>query len=133
MWKEQRMWKPLMVALALSMAGPAYAQTATDFSFRDDNNDGVVTRNEFDRKLGDAGMFEHWDTDKSGLIDEREFNEIGFDEGFADFDLWDGDDDRYLDSSEVYDGIYDGFDDNENGHWDGGEWDDAGDAGFWDI
>ena len=133
------MWKPLIVALALSVAGPVYAQTATtaqtatDFSFRDDNNDGIVTRNEFDKRVGDGGFFGKWDTDDSGLIDEREYNGIGFDEGFGDFDAWDVDDSRYLDERELNDGIYKGFDENENGHWDANEWDDAGDAGFWDI
>jgi hypothetical protein len=140
------MWKPLLMAAALTVTGPAYAQTATekaqttgkaqttkDFSFRDDNNDGIVTRDEFNRRVGDVGVFGKWDADRSGMIDEREFNEIGFDEGFGDFDTWDVDDNRYLNETELNDGIYKGFDENENGHWDGNEWDDAGDAGFWDI
>lgn len=50
-----------------------------------------------------------------------------------DFGDWDLNDDKNLDEDEFNDGWFNAFDDNENGHWDGDEWDDAGDAGLFDI
>lgn len=64
------------------------------------------------------------------LIIEDEFNEIGWDYDFA---AWDVDNNGYLDAGEVYDSYYSVYDEDEDGHWNLGEWDDADDEGWLDV
>ncbi|MGB7755899.1 MAG: hypothetical protein WBL23_07525 [Salinisphaera sp.] len=118
------------VALALTVIGGT-ASAATDLSDWDHNSDGYVSTDEFYGTVGDNGYYADWDTDGNGLLDQDEFNNLGVDD--VGFDDWDTDDDGYLDSGEVYDGYYSYYDANEDGHWNNGEWDDAGEDGFFDI
>lgn len=115
--------------LALSFTS-SIALAAGDFEFKDANKDGNLDRNEYYGSMADAGIFYEWDTDDDGLLSEDEFAEIDNDYDFA---TWDLDDNNYLDAAEVYDGYYTAYDLDEDGHWDGDEWDDAGEDGFWDF
>lgn len=117
------------LALVLSFTGAAAMADSAPTKY-DANNDGIFDENEFYSYMGDAGLYSNWDTDSDGFIDENEFNEIGFNE---DYDSWDLDNDSFVDASEFYDGSYKTFDANENGHWDGNEWDDANEAGWLDV
>lgn len=116
------------LALVLSLAG-ASAMADSAFKNYDANNDGIFDENEYYSYVDDAGLYADWDVDNDGFIDENEFGEVGF----GDYDTWDADNNSLVDSSEFYGGAYDNFDANENGHWEGGEWDDAGEAGLFDI
>jgi hypothetical protein len=76
------------------------------------------------------GIFEDRDENNDDRIDENEFAALDLGE---DFDAWDANDNSYLDRNEYYEGSFEYFDEDENGHWDGDERDDAGDRGFWDV
>ncbi len=115
--------------LALSLAS-SMTFAAGSLSFEDANSDGKVSKDEYQNSLSDAGVYSDWDADNDGLLTDEEFDEAGFDN---DFTAWDADNSDYLDAGEVYDGYFDSFDENENGHWNAGEWDDAGDEGFFDV
>lgn len=116
-----------LIALSLSSS---MAFAAGDFEFNDTNKDGNLDRNEYYGSMADASIFSDWDLDNDSLLSEDEFDEIGSD---YDFDTWDLDDNNYLDAAEVYDGYYNAYDEDEDGHWNPTEWDDAGDEGFFDI
>ncbi|MGE0159787.1 MAG: hypothetical protein AB7N70_32200 [Dehalococcoidia bacterium] len=131
-----------LAAFAFALTGGTlHAQTqqqqqqrqTMSFSNIDQDNNGQVSKDEFYGYVGDAGVYGDLDTDRDGFIDSDELDAIGFEQGFADFDLWDADQNDHLDATEFYDGVYEGFDGDESGHWDGTEWDDAGDAGIFDI
>lgn len=115
--------------IALSLAS-TMALAAGSSTVQDANSDGNITKDEFFGSMSDVGTYSDWDLDSDGLLNEDEFNEIGWD---YEFDTWDGDYNNYLDAGEVYDGYYDTYDEDENGHWDDGEWDDAGDGGLFDV
>ncbi|MDF0752426.1 hypothetical protein NLU14_19530 [Marinobacter sp. 71-i] len=102
----------------------------TSFTFQDANDDGKISKDEYYSTLSDAGVYSDWDLDNDGFINETEFDEVGFDYDFA---TWDVDDNNYLDAGEIYDSYYDTYDDDESGHWNVGEWDDAGDEGYFDV
>ena len=106
------------------------SDTSRTFDDADANNSGEVSKDEFYGLVSDAGIYSDWDTDSDGFIDENEFNELGLDE---DFDSLDANDDSYLDSDEFYDGYFTAFDDDNDGYWSDYEWDDAGDAGLFDV
>jgi hypothetical protein len=120
--------KPLILAAGFAMASSlAFAADLGEF---DANADGVLDENEYYGYVSDAGVYSEWDADNDGFIEENEFGELGVDNDFSD---WDEDNNDYLDTAEVYDGLYSSFDENENGHWDSGEWDDANEAGVFDM
>lgn len=120
--------KVLAFAVAFTLtAGPALAQSFADY---DDNGDKQLSKDEFYGSIADAGTYSDWDTSGDGLIDEEEFSELGYD---WDYDAWDVNTDGYVDSGEFYDGYYANYDADEDGHWDGDEWDDAGEAGLFDL
>lgn len=96
----------------------------------DINRDGIYSGDEFTSYVDRNGFFTNRDLNKDGLIDANEYNELGLDDDFGD---WDTDGDSYINSSEFSEGAFKSFDDNEDGHWDDGEWDDAGDAGLFDV
>ncbi|WP_157928783.1 hypothetical protein [Pararhizobium haloflavum] len=123
------MHKTLIAAgMALAMvSGPALAKSFSDY---DENGNSEISKDEFYGSISDAGTFADWDTSGDGLIDENELGEIGAE---WDYDAWDANTDGYVDSGEFYDGYYTSYDSNEDGHWDDGEWDDAGEAGLFDM
>lgn len=121
-------FKLLTAALALSaLTGPALAQT---FATYDENSDGNITKDEFYGTVADTGTYADWDANDDGLLDEEEFGAL---EADWDYDTWDADADGYVDADELYDGYYTSYDVDENGHWDNGEWDDAGEEGLFDL
>lgn len=104
----------------------------TSFDRVDTDGDGSITKDEYYGMVSDAGIYPDHDRDDDGFVDEDEFNENGLND-HADFDTWDLDNDRFLTSGEFYDGAFANYDVDENGHWDGDEWDDAGEAGLFDF
>ncbi|HET6628882.1 MAG TPA: hypothetical protein VFG91_03815 [Woeseiaceae bacterium] len=126
------MKRHLTFAIGTLLAGTlAFADvTFESFETADTNNDGEISKDEFYGLVSDAGIYADWDWDSDGFIDEDEFEEIGLGD---DFDDWDLDDDSYLDSDEFYDGYFTYFDEDEDGHWDNLDWDDAGEAGLFDV
>lgn len=122
---------PNRIALvaAISLFSSA-ALAGGSFSANDQDNNGKLSQDEYYGAVSDVGTYSDWDTDSDGLLTEDEYDEIGLDYDFAD---WDSDDNNYLDAGEVYGGYYEAYDENENGHWENGEWDDAGDSGLWDV
>ncbi|GAB3032899.1 hypothetical protein [Bowmanella dokdonensis] len=118
---------PLLMVLPLVSS---MALAGTTFNQADMNDDGKVTRTEFRSTVGDADFAADWDDDDDGRIDTMEYEAIGLED---EFDEWDRDTNDYLSDNELYDGVYSSYDEDENGHWDGDEWDDAGDDGWFDI
>lgn len=119
----------IITLLAFSLAS-TMTFAAGSFTYNDGNDDGKISKDEYYGTLSDAGIYSDWDTDNDGLLTEEEFDEIGYD---YDFGAWDYDDNEYLDATELYEGYYDTYDEDEDGHWNAGEWDDAGDDGFFDV
>lgn len=126
------MRKQIVLATSILMAGSIASADITFESFdaADTDNNSKVSKDEFYGLVSDAGIFADWDYDADGFIEENEYADIGLDN---DFDAWDADDDSYLSSDELYDGYFSTFDEDENGHWNDLEWDDAGDAGLFDV
>ncbi|MGX0876852.1 hypothetical protein ACSSV4_001534 [Roseovarius sp. MBR-154] len=120
--------KLLTAAFALAtVTGPALAQSFVSY---DENSDGKITKDEFYGSVADAGIYADWDTNDDGLLDEEEFGALDTD---WDYDTWDADANSYVDAGEFYDGYYSSYDVDESGHWDNGEWDDAGEEGLFDL
>ncbi len=115
----------IFTAILVFTGSQAFAGT---FDTVDADNNGQLSKSEL-RSHMDSN-YSNWDQDENGKLDESEFGEIGIHD---DFNSWDADHDNYLDNGEIGDGVFSRFDDDENGHWDGDEWDDAGDAGLWDV
>ena len=119
----------LVTAFAIS-AMLASGSAAAAFSDWDANNDGQLSKDEYYSGVNDAGIYADIDTDNDGFVDKGEVDAAGID---GDWDAWDADNDGYVDSDEFYEGVWTSYDVNEKGHWDGGEWDDAGDEGWFDV
>lgn len=125
---ENTMRKELLLGITLALSSTvAFAASFNDY---DSNGDGKLTTDEFYGSVSDMGKYSDWDTSGDGLIDENEWNTLGWD---YDYDTWDANSDGWLNSGEFYDGIYGTYDENEDGHWNNNEWDDAGDAGMFDV
>ena len=123
------MRKPVALGVALALLGaPAFAQTT--FESQDTDGDGSISKDEYYGVVGDAGVYADLDYDSDGFIDENEFEGIGLDD---DYETWDLDNDDYVDSTEFYEGYFGYYDEDEDGHWNNGEWDDAGEAGIFDF
>ena len=120
------------LATSIILAGGAALadKSFESFDTADTNNDGEISKDEFYGLVSDAGIYADWDADSDGFIEEEEFNELGLDD---DFDSWDADENSYLDTNEFYDGYFTAFDEDEDGHWNNYEWDDAGDGGLFDV
>lgn len=118
------------LALTISLASATVVADGSSFNNHDVNRDGIYSGDEFHTYVEKAGIFDSHDLDNDGQIDEQEFEQLNVDD---DFDDWDVDNDSSLTSTEFRGGTYKSFDDNEDGHWDEGEWDDAGDAGLFDV
>lgn len=119
----------LTIAASL-MSASLYADCAT-FVTMDTNDDGKITKDEYHGTIADVGIYSDLDLDDDGYLTDDEFYETDFDDGL--YDDWDVNDDDLLDDDEFYDGAFTYYDENEDAHWNNGEWDDAGDAGFWDL
>lgn len=112
----------------VSTVTPADDQRA--FTEWDISRDGYITKEEFRRGIKKAGWFEQWDANNDHRIGLEEFNAVGFSGNFRN---WDANEDGYLGPMELYSGIYTTYDEDEDGHWTLGEWDDADDAGWFDV
>ena len=119
----------LVGTVALSVGTTAFGQTR-EFDDFDSNHDDRITLDEWHGGTADLRIFADRDGNDDRRLDANEFDALGYDE---DFDEWDANDDDYIDEDEYYDGAFGLFDEDENGHWEGDEWDDAGDRGFWDV
>ena len=124
------MYKSVLIALALTLSSTAAFAGNYDFNDYDANSDGNLTTDEFYGSVSDWGVYRDWDANDDGLIDENEWNDLDWDYTYTD---WDADGDGYLDSGEFYDGVYSTYDADEDGHWSNSEWDDAGEAGLFDM
>lgn len=84
----------------------------------------------------DSNIYNAMDSNGDNQISENEFN-IYF-ESSGLFDRWDANDDGSIDDVELGDALYDYYDDDDNGYIDDAEWkngimvDDYGDEGLWD-
>ena len=122
------MYKELLLGITLALSSTvAFAASFNDY---DSSGDGKITKDEFYGSVNDMGTYSDWDTSGDGLIDENEWTTLGW--GY-DYNTWDANYDGWLNSGEFYDGTYRTYDANEDGHWDNGEWDDAGEAGLFDV
>ena len=106
---------------------------AAPFTDVDANGDDRVTQEELRAHARERGVFERWDENSDGSFGEDEFGAIGFDADVGDFETWDEDGNGSAGAEEFFRSLFGAFDDNEDGHWDGDEWDDAGDSGLFDI
>ena len=122
------MQKAIVITTWVLTGSLALAQT--NFQAQDENGDGKISKDEYYGLASDAGVYSDYDADGDGFIEMSEFDEAGWD---YDYDAWDTDDDSYLDTGEFYDGYFAEFDEDESGHWDNGEWDDAGEGGLFDF
>ena len=113
------------VGAALS-AGSAMADT---FGTSDANGDDIITSDEYHRSAEDMGVFSRWDMNDDGRLGENEWND-DFD---YDYDMWDRDNDGYLDANEFYTGTYNYYDTDEDNRWDGDDWEEADDDGLFDV
>lgn len=118
-----------VLATAVSLAA-SFALAETSFESLDADSDGSVSKDEYYGLVSDAGVFADWDADSDGLIDENEFEGIGLDDDYA---SWDMDGNDYVDSGEFYDSYFGYYDRDEDSHWNGTEWDDAGETGVFDY
>jgi hypothetical protein len=108
--------------------GGAMGGTGSNMGSVDQNQDNRVTQDELLVVLVDD--FEQADANRDRQLDQNEFNTLGTGQ---DFDAWDTNNDDYIDDNEFYTGTFDTYDENENAHWEEGEWDDAGSAGWFDV
>jgi hypothetical protein len=125
--------RTVSLALALSLASPlALAQNGTgtgnNMGNVDQNRDNRVSQEELIVVLVDD--FERADINRNRQLDQNEFDALGMDQ---DFELWDTNADENVDENEFYTGTFNAFDEDENAHLEGGEWDDAGDSGWFDV
>lgn len=125
------MLNKLLIVVATSLLSASVYANEVSFDDMDTNGDGKVTKDEFHGSMADAGTYSNYDTDGDGYLSEDEFSETNFDD--ASYGDWDANSDGLLDDNEYYDGSFNYYDENEDGHWQSGEWDDAGDDGFWDV
>lgn len=118
---------------------PASAQertemsTARSFESVDQDGNGQISKDEFYGTVRDLGIYPNYDRNQDKRLDEAELAVITFDDDFHDGFEWDADGDGFVNEDEFYEGAFTGFDEDESGHWDGDEWDDAGEAGLWDF
>lgn len=125
-----RNWVILTSSILFAGGIASADQTFESFDTADTDNSGEISKDEFYGLVSDAGIYSDWDADSDGFIDENEYNDMDL---AADFDELDINDDSWVDSDEFYDGYFTAFDENEDGHWNDLEWDDAGDAGLFDV
>ena len=120
----------LSLASAVALAVTHESGDVVDFNALDADGDSQITRTEYDSYVRDSDRYTDWDINADGLLDENEYDAIGWD---SEFDTLDADNDSLLDVIEFYDGVFNELDEDENLHIDGDEWDDAGDTGLFDV
>lgn len=118
-----------LTGAALAVLGTV-AWAGGDLKGMDEDGDGRISRNEYESHVSEINVLESRDTNTDGIIDESEYDVIGFD---ADFDAWDVNEDSYLDRDEFRDGIFSTYDANNDGYWESDEFDDVNEAGIFDI
>lgn len=121
----------LFLTIAASLVSASLYATDVTLPTMDANGEAQITKDEFHGNISDAGIYSRFDTDQDGELTKAEFNETGLDEGL--YDGWDVNQDDRLDDIEFSDGTFANYDENEDGHWNNGERDDAGEAGFWEF
>jgi hypothetical protein len=52
---------------------------AVSFDLKDENNDGMISRNEWQKPVTDADVYGNWDSNADSYIDENEFNDLDWD------------------------------------------------------
>lgn len=111
----------LAAVLAFGLAGvaPVHAQELGVnqdlgvFDTWDVDADGLVDQNEYRSTFHNAGWFEAWDDDDDDLLSDDEFDVGVSGWGMADqdhFDAWDVNDDEVLDENEFSVGVFDAWD-----------------------
>lgn len=121
------MRKELILGLALSFAaGGAVAQEA-DFGSWDANGDGYLDEQEFGAGMSESGVFSAYEEDDDGVIGEEEWNAIGTD---ITWDEWDSDGEYGLTEDEFGTSLYDSADVDDDNLVSEGEWADAQDEGW---
>lgn len=118
-----------LTGAALAVMGTV-AWAGGDFNGMDADGDSRVSRDEYDTYVSEVNVLEGRDTNSDGIIDESEYDVIGFE---SDFDTWDLNGDSYLETDEFQDGIFSHYDANDDGYWENDEFDDADEAGIFDI
>lgn len=128
----------LYIAIAASLiSAPLFAAGIHG----DMDGDGLLNDAEFTAYTSENGVYADFDANGDGFIDEDEFDAIEFkddDDSYEaraelDVDTWDADDDDRLNETEFNTMVFSTFDENEDGHWDDDERDDADDAGMFDA
>lgn len=102
---------PTLLASSLGLLFAGGALASPGFGDLDINDDDRISAVEFNDYYLDGGVFDTWDADRDGFLDDDEFSS-----GL--FDIFDDDDDEYIDDMEWEAGLL---------------MDDAGDDGFWDL
>ena len=93
--------------------------TATeDFDRYDRNTDQQWDRDEFNTSMGESTIFNDWDTDRDGFLNENEYNEgtrnwQGENRGV--FGDWDADRNGNIDQNEFNEGTFNAWDADRNG------------------
>ena len=108
------MWKTKMTGVALVAllaCGPVAAQEFTEL---DANEDALLDQDEFGAGLEESGIYEEWDADASGDLNQEEFQAGAF-------DAWDTDDDEALSEDEFAGASEQWYEQNEAGTFE--EWD----------
>lgn len=106
--KLHTMFGGIALATALAASAPAFAEVG-EFDVWDKDNTGVITMGEWDTGFDDENMLTGWDSDKDGMLSDKEYGE----------------------------GIYNAYDADGSGDWNEDEYnafrDDAGDGGWLDV
>ena len=106
--KLHTMFGGIALASVMAVSGSVIAEVG-DFDVWDKDNSGVVTMGEWDTGFDRHSVFGSWDSDKDGLLSNKEYGE----------------------------GLYNSYDLDASGDWNEDEYkafrDDAGDDGWLDV
>lgn len=121
-------------ALALTLAGGAFAGAHLAVERYDADTDGLVTSDEFGTGFGGEGVFGGLDGDGDGMLNEDEFGAMGDRAALADYD---GDADGMVSEDEFNTGLFGSYDADGSGDLDDTEIvmvdEDLGDDGLFDF
>ena len=108
--KKTNFLTALGTAFLLATAPLAQAQVFDDW---DANDDGNLDDTEFNEGFASTDYYDDWDADDDGILDDDEL-------GDGLFDTWDANDDDIIDTNEYNYGLYDEFGDDyaEFSSWD---------------
>jgi hypothetical protein len=122
------MQAPIAAAvLAAGVAGPALADVSDGgFGDWDVNDDGLVSRQEFQLGMGVLGVFRRWDSDHDGMLSDEEYRarppEALEDQDADVWNAWNLDGDDLLEEREVGSGYFGRYDRDGSGGLDRAEW-----------